>query len=68
MFLMSLDFSSVATSVLSVCSNCASEATVIVSVSAPSSSDTSTRLTCPMVTGTLVRMNSLNPCSETFTS
>ncbi len=65
---MASDFSSVETSALSVWSSCVSDATVTVSVSAPTVSVTSTRLTVFTLTGTPVSMNSLKPCSETFTS
>ncbi len=68
MLTSSFDLISVLTVALSVCSSCESEATVIVSVNAPSSSDTSTRETCPIDTGTSVCTNSLNPWSETLTS
>ena len=65
---MASDFSSVETEVLSVCSSRAAEATVTVSVSVPTSRLTSTRLMAPTSTGTAVCTNSLNPCSDTFTS
>ena len=68
MLTSSFDLISVLTVALSVCSSCESDATVIVSVSAPSSSATSTRDTVPIVTGTSVWTNSLKPASETLTS
>jgi hypothetical protein len=65
---ISVDFSSVWTSALSVCSSCASDATVIDSLSAPTSSVKSTRAICPIDTGTLVRTVSRKPVSATLTS
>ena len=65
---ISADFNSVLTSALSVCSSCASDATVIVSLTVPTSSAMSTRESWPIATGTLDRTPSRNPCRETLTS
>ena len=65
---MAADLISVCVSALSVCSSADSDCTVTVSVSCPISSRASTRLTVFTDTGTAVLTDSLNPCSDTFTS